>query len=758
MSWIGYNNYDHYFTFDRVYEWLEEIKNSQPAWIHFKKKDWWNIPASFDIETSSFEVDDEKYATMYLWSMCINGSTVIGRTWKEFSLLIKIIENAFHTNRMKLVIYVHNLSYEFQWMRKYLDIKRTFSIKNRHILSVTLKNGIIFKCSYKLSNYALAYIGDSLITRYKVAKDVGNLDYQLVRHSASQLADSEIWYNVHDVQVVTSYIQEKIENEGSIAIIPLTNTGYVRNYARECCFSGMEIEPKLRQIKSFLYHDMMRALQLVSVNEYNEQKEGFAGGYTHSSMLWANKEEPLKGMKGADLCSSYPTACCAEKFPMGRGVFVGRSNIDKLHELRDKGYCFICMITLYDVNPEFIFEGYISLSKCLRISDDYVVNNGRVYSASQLAIVITDVDLGIIEKCYSFNKSKVEVDSLRYYHSDYLPKSLIQSILKLYSDKTTLKDVPGKEVEYMVSKGMLNSCYGMMVTDIVRDEVLYEDDKWSVHKADAKTQLDIYNNSYNRFLFYPWGVWVTAYARRNLWSAIFEFKEDYVYVDTDSIKGFHFENHMKYFEEYNSNITKKLETMCDRYKISKELIRPLTKKGKPKPLGVWEIEADYNIFKTLGAKRYIYEINGILSHTISGVNKRYGVPYLLNEYGYKGKECDRARVQSLLKSYYNPTVDQKDKKRLDKAEEIIRKLRNKGILDYENVLKHFTNHLVFPKEATGKSTLTYLDEPFTVDCYDYNGVLLRISELSAIHMEQQEYRMQLDDYEEFLRSIRHEET
>lgn len=756
MSWNGYDNYDHYFTMDRVYEWLEEIKFSQPEWIHYKKKDWWNIPASFDIETSSFEVDGNKYATMYLWSMCINGSTIIGRTWSEFRKLISIIAKAFHTNRMKLVIYVHNLSYEFQWMRKHLDIKRTFSIKNRHILSCTLKNGIIFKCSYKLSNYALEYIGDELISRYTVAKDVGNLDYQLVRHSASQLADSEIWYNVHDVQVVTSYIQEKIENEGSIAIIPLTNTGYVRNYCREYCFTNMIKEAKLRDIQSYLYHDMMKSLQLVSVNEYNEMKYGFAGGYTHASMLYANLEEVLRGMKGADLCSSYPTAACAEPFPMGRGIFVGQSDINKLHELKEKGYCFICMITLYDVNPEFLYEGYISLSKCLKISDDYVVNNGRVYSASQLAIVITDVDLEIIEKCYSFNKKKIEVDSLRYYHADYLPKSLILSILKLYSDKTTLKDVVEKIVQYMNSKGMLNACYGMMVTDIVRDEVLYVDGEWTVCKADAKTQIDIYNNSYNRFLFYPWGVWITAYARRNLWTAIFEFGKDYVYVDTDSIKGFNFDKHMKYFENYNKNITQKLEKMCDRYKISKELIRPVTMKGKQKPLGVWEIEAEYNIFKTLGAKRYIYEINGILSHTISGVNKKYGVPYLINEYGYKGRECDRPRIQKLLKMYYNPTVDQKDK--VDKAEEIIRNLRRKGIFDYENVLKHFTNRLVFPKEATGKSTLTYLDEAFTVDCIDYNGVFMTVSELSAIHMEQQEYNMQLDDYEAFLRSIRHEET
>lgn len=746
MDWIGFKNYDHYYTFDRVYEWLEEIKNSNPEWIHFKKKDWWNIPASFDIETSSFKIEDEKYATMYLWSMCINGSSIIGRTWKEFKKILKVLENAFHTKRMKLIIYVHNLSYEFQWIRKYLDIKRTFSIKNRHILSVTLKNGIVFKCSYKLSNYSLEHIGDEIISKYKVKKDVGNLDYQLVRHSASQLADPEIWYNVHDVQVVTSYIQEKIENEGNIAVIPLTNTGYVRNYCREYCFTNMSEDKKLREIQSYLYHDKMKALQIGSINEYKELKWGFAGGFTHANMIHSCKI--LEGMSGADLCSSYPTVCCAEKFPMGRGVFVGKSTIEKLHELQKKDYCFICMITLYDVNPDFIYEGYISYSKCLRISNDSVTNNGRVYSASQLAIVVTNVDLEIIERCYTFDESKTEVDSLRYYHSDYLPKSLILSILKLYSNKTTLKDVAEKVVEYMVSKNMLNACYGMMVTDIIRNEILYEDDEWIIQKANAKTQLDIYNNSYNRFLFYPWGVWVTAYARRNLWTAIFEFGKDYVYTDTDSIKGLNFNKHMEYFNNYNKEITRKLETMCARYKISKDLIRPKTIKGKEKPLGYWEIEDDYNIFKTLGAKRYIYEVDGILYHTISGVNKKYGIPYLIDTYGYNGRECDRERVNKLMKIVYNPSVD--EKKKVKKAKSILRNLRKTGVLNYENILEHFDNKLVFPKEHTGKSTLSYLDNPFTVECTDYNGITLTIHEESAIHMEQQEYNMGLDDYLKFL--------
>ena len=44
----------------------------------------------------------------------------------------------------------------------------------------------------------------------------------------------------------------------------------------------------------------------------------------------------------------------------------------------------------------------------------------------------------------------------------------------------------------MRSKGMLNSMYGMSVTDIVRDENIYNGE-WSTKKADVNAQLEKYN-------------------------------------------------------------------------------------------------------------------------------------------------------------------------------------------------------------------------------------------------------------------------
>ena len=69
--------------------------------------------------------------------------------------------------------------------------------------------------------------------------------------------------------------------------------------------------------------------------------------------------------------------------------------------------------------------------------------------------------------------------------------------------------MPEKHGEYMRSKGMLNSMYGMSVTDIVRDENIY-DGEWSTSKADVTKQLDKYNKSVTRFSYYLWGVWITT--------------------------------------------------------------------------------------------------------------------------------------------------------------------------------------------------------------------------------------------------------
>ena len=745
--WQGYKNYDHYFTFSQKVEWFNEIALGQPRLNKVGKQSYWDIPCCFDIETSSYKVYGNKYATMYVWALCVDGSTIVGRSWDEFVEIIDFLAEHLKTKKNKLIIYVHNLGYEFQFMRKWFEWTDVFAVKERRPVHATLTNGIEFKCSYILSNYALSYIGENLLRKYPVAKDVGAVDYSLVRTWATPLSDTEIWYNVHDVQVVTSFIQEKIENEGGLDKIPLTNTGYVRNYCRNFCFTQEVSEPKLMKKLKARYHERMQSLKIVSQCEYDQLHQAFSGGFTHAAPLHSGIT--LHNVGSADLASSYPSVMVRKKFPMARGTFIGKSDLETITGLTQSGdYCLLFTIKMKNVVPKFIYEHYISVSRCQVLSDDYVANNGRVASASEIQLTITEQDFDIIDRCYDWDRETTEIHNLRIYPADYLPRPFILSILHLYSNKTKLKGIPEKEIEYMVSKNMINASYGMSVTAIIRD--LYEYSKtgdWVTTDANVMSQLTQYNNSYQRFLFYGWGVWVTAHARHCLWEAIFEFGKDYVYADTDSIKGLHFDEHEAFFDLYNLACKCELRKMCQYWQIDFDLCQPETIYGKKKLIGVWEREEDYLRFKTIGAKRYMFEhTDHFLNFTISGVNKKYGVPYLLEEYGLPGNK-------ELYRLAYRPNFDEKEKS--EQARKEIEVLLETGELKYDKIFDAFTEGLYFPAEATGKQTLTYCDDSYCQDCKDYLGITTPVMELSYIHMEPQSYYLsQTIEYLQFLEGFR----
>lgn len=746
--WEGYRNYDHYFygvNPDNIEQWFREALASGISSIGNRVK-YWNIPASFDIETSSFKSWGKKYATMYVWSFCLNGSTILGRTWEEFRELIKYLEFHLNTKHVKLIIYVHNLAYEFQWMRKWFEWDEVFAVKDRRPVHASLTNGIEFKCSYILSNYALSYIGAKLLLIYPVQKAVGDLDYSKIRHSNTALTPQELWYSVKDVQVVCSYIQEKIENEGGIQNIPLTNTGYVRQYCRKYCFTQFENDESLRRKLSARYHERMKSLSIMSECEYDQLKWAFAGGFTHAAPMWSGKV--VHDVCSFDLASSYPAVMVMKKFPMSRGTFIGNSTEEDVELLISQGYCVLFTVRLYGVNPNFVYEGYISAHRCSELSKDAVINNGRVSSATCLQVTVTEQDWDIIKKCYTWDEERTQFFGVRFYAADYLPTPFILSILHLFSNKTSLKGVEGKEIEYMVSKNMINSAYGMSVTDIIRKIYEYSDtNKWIKEDGDVEQQLADYNKNHNRFLFYAWGVWVTAHARHNLWEAIFEFGKDYVYADTDSIKGLNYEKHKSFFTVYNMKVRAQIIKVCRVLDISQDLYNPKTPKGVTKTIGVFEQEEGYKTFKTIGAKRYIYEYDsGELLFTVSGVNKHFGMPYLLETYS-------NPEFTELYKEAYSndPSKEKESKVAMEK----VLKLHKDGQLPYDDIFKVFSEGLYFPPEATGKQTLTYIDEPQVFQCRDYNGEIRGCMELSSIHMEPQYYYMsQTDEYIRFLRGFR----
>ena len=671
-------------------KFLEKIASLDiPVVTNNKKISYLNIPAAFDIEVSSFYQYGEKRACMYIWQFGMLNWVTYGRTWKEYFAFIKVLKKVIGIDStLILPVYIHNLAYEFQFFRKRIDWDKVFLLDERKPV-YAISEGIEYRCSLKLSSKSLAKVGEDLV-KYQDHKHVGDLDYHLIRHSKTPLTSEELGYCEADIRVLLAYIQEKIESDGDVTRIPMTNTGYVRNYCRKECFKKKYKEYK--QLIGFL---------TLSPKEYKQLKRGFSGGFTHASAKYVveGKEKVLKNVGSFDFTSSYPAVMIAEKFPMspGREITTLGDGTDeekwnRLHYYLKK-YCCLFDITLEHVIAKLDYDHPISASKVI-YKEGVVEDNGRVVYADKLTITCTEQDFFTYSEFYNWDSYQIHV--FRVYDKGYLPTDFVKSIIELYKRKTILKDVTGEEINYMISKNMLNAAYGMIVTDIVREILEYEEDYLPKRKPDIEEAINKYNNQTKRFLFYPWGVWITSYARRNLFSGIKAVGKDYIYSDTDSIKIFNPEAHMDYINWYNQRITKKIERAAIHHKIDPVELSPLNKKGIPKPIGIWEYEGMYKRFKTLGAKRYLVQKqDGSYQLTVAGVNKKMALEYLVKTYG--------------------------------------------------DPFKGFTHKMVIPPEYSGRLTLTYIDEPISGYVTDYLGNTAYYEELTAIHMEPSEYTMSMSD-------------
>ena len=681
---------------------MDNLKYKTTRKYNFHTKtsvEYLNIECAFDIETTStYTKDNKKFAFMYLWGfgMGENGEFLkYGRTWEEFKELLNVVANDLNiTINRRLVIYVHNLGYEFQFMRKLFNWDSVFSVDDRKPIKAITTGGFEFRDSYILSGFSLDTLAKNLV-KHDNKKLIGDLDYSLIRNSKTLITDDELNYMENDVTIILNYINEQIEQYGNITKIPLTNTGRVREYVKHNCYYNKgKSKYKSSKGKQRNYRYLMENLTL-EPDEYLKLKRSFMGGFTHSNPI--NTDRLLNDAYSIDFTSSYPSVMIAEQFPMGKGFTPTKEEIFKNgYEYYLNNFCCLINISVENLKNDFHHDSYLSESKCT-IQGDKLINNGMVYSAEYLNIYFTDVDYFIFKRCYSWDR--IEIHDLICYPKGYLPKPIIESILTLYQDKTTLKGVQGKEVEYLLSKGMLNSIYGMTVTDIVKDEIIYDDD-WGVNPVSIDDEIEKYNNKKSRFLFYAWGVWVTAYARRNLWLGILNFKEDYIYSDTDSIKFFNYSKHEDFIRGYNDMVIKKQLKTLNYYGFNPELLNPKTVKGTEKPLGVWDYEGFYSRFKTLGAKRYLFEENEQLYLTVAGLSKMNGINYMI-------EQCNG---------------------------------------DNTKVFEMFTDDLKIPKENTGKNTHTYIDTEITENITDYQGNVEVVTSLSGVHLEQAEYSLSISDY------------
>lgn len=590
--------------------------------IYGEKKKFDNTIYTFDIETTSFikyngkiepaifydslsKEEQEKCeyrSTMYIWQLSINEDVYFGRTWDEFIEFLDMIEK--NVSECK-TIFVHNLSFEFQFLKSVLHFESVMARKSHKVMTAVARDyNIVFRCSFFMSNCALEKLSE--VYNLPVKKQVGDLEYSKLRHSATFLSEQELKYAEYDCLVVYHYIKFELKTYEYVNKIPITSTGHVRR------------ELKDLTVKDFKYKYKVKKSINIDPHIYNLLVEAFQGGYTHANYSYT--DEILKNIDSYDIASSYPYVMVSHKFPMTE---FKKCSVKRVEQMSPK-VAYLLVVKFTNIKSKY-FNTFISASKCRNIKGAKY-DNGRIIEAKEVIITLTDVDFRFYLEAYN-----LEYEILEAYFSVYgfLPIQFINFILDKYVIKTEYKGVDEKELEYQLEKMKFNALYGMSVTNMIKDEVIYSDLNKSWEEK-ALTNEEIINKLWmekrKAFLSFSWGVWVTAHARNNLLRRVISLDEYAIYMDTDSIKlaeGYD----KNVFNIYNESVKAKLENVSEFLKIPFSKFAPLDKYGVPHLIGVFESETKkgrlktYDEFITQGAKKYAVKIDDDIKITVAGVPK-----------------------------------------------------------------------------------------------------------------------------------------
>ncbi len=567
------------------------------------KRVYKDLFCAFDIETTNHP--DLEQAFMYIWQFQIEDQTIIGRTWMEFKEFL-------HNCRLRLkeheylMIYVHNLSFEFSFLKGIYNFKKddVFSIEPRKVLRCTMWDHFEIRCSYLLTNMNL----DTFTKRMGVTRKLSGdeFDYSKIRYPWTELTDQELRYCIVDVQGLVEALKVyfKIENDNYYSI-PYTSTGFVRR----------DVKKAMRHYNRQDLYNMQPDYEVFKI-----LREAFRGGNTHANRYYANTI--MENITSCDRVSSYPDVQINELFPMSPWICENDITAERACRIIYKHQRAALMrVGFSNIRLKDPLWGcpYIPKHKCRNLGQ-HANDNGRILWADWLEISICDPDLKIIMQEYDYDS----ITFYDFYHCRYgrLPKPLREEIQKFYRDKTELKGVAGQELFYMLQKAKLNSIYGMSVQAPVKQTIDFIDGQWIEQEEPEQDLLN--KNNAKAFLVYSWGVWTTAHARMELEKAInIVGPERFVYCDTDSVK--FIDDGKVSFNAYNES---RKRTSKENGGVAEDPA------GNKHYLGVYENEGTYKRFCTMGAKKYAYEDTaGELHITVAGVSKRKGAAELARRGG-----------------------------------------------------------------------------------------------------------------------------
>lgn len=570
-------------------------------------------------------------ALPYIWQFSINDWVMYGRALPDFKDLLEYIQKKL--NGAELHIWIHNISYEYQFLREILPFTDKFFTEARKPLNLKMDN-ITFRCSYRLTNMSLAKWGEQI----GVDKAVGDLDYHALYTPYSKLDEKPLNYCEQDLRVMIAGIRNYKKEYKHIRDIPFTQTGIprrdIKNLGRKAkgfTRKVAKMQPKTAEDWKVYHFAYAGGLTLCNPDRCGILLQCHTPGEIGYINVSSDPDNPI-AQRSIDRKSAYPAAML-EKYPCTE--FFKTSSAPEWED----GNHHLCLLEFKNLRAKYDVTPW-SASKRIMIQgakynpDGLAKNNGKIIRCDHYAGYFLETDYRLLQLFYKWDECIVH--SHRIALSDYMDKHVVEYMLHRYAAKTYRKTDPDPTL-YNLEKQKLNSIYGMCGTSLIHDEIM--EDGWEFHtrhKSDEEIIAELkklQDFDYNNVLPYIWGCYVTSWQRLALMTTMLQIgatPEEAIrklsYTDTDCGKGSYTDADMLIVDQINQRIIEWTEKRLKDQGIDPELSRPKDKKGRPQYLGTWENDANYYEILYLRAKAYAYRLhaNDITHITLAGVPKAAG--------------------------------------------------------------------------------------------------------------------------------------
>lgn len=605
-------------------EWWHNVDFKSALHTNKKEKDndnkYISLIASFDIETSTVQIDDEtKIAFMYIWQMAIENITFYGRTWEDFRrCLDKIRDDLKLTSKFKMLVYVHNMKFDFSFFKSECDIScNDFLARSKHdVIKCIVHDCFEFRDSYCYTEKPLEDMGLEI----GIPKLDGNkYDYTKVRHSETPLTSYELQYCENDIKILVEYFRREREKYGRVGDIPLTATQCVKRvlwkHYREI---GSRAEATARKLK-----DTRRDKATLKL-----LRSAYWGAVNFCNPLYIGY--PIDNVISVDLDSAYAALALSKQFPnfKFKSMPIPSNPVDLINDR----YSYLITLKLVNLKNKYPNIGHLPAYK-IRHWDynviDAVIDQGKILSTSSAIITVTEIDFKLLYELYTWDDLKI-INVLGA-KKTYLPEYITNSIIELYQNKKRTKaelkrirevrkTTDYEELNYINVKSRVARIYGVFVQDPEPDIYRYDPD-FNTVESDSKNKI----SSASDLTSYQWGVWITAYCRYEMLMLLKKIavesthgKEKYnnsvLYIDTDCVKVLESTSTLnEIISQYNDNVKKIFKEFCSLYGISYKTIE-----------GIGELDReDYKQIKLLGQKKYVYiDQKNQFIYKISGLSKK----------------------------------------------------------------------------------------------------------------------------------------